>query len=651
MSLAVLAAGDLRAGDQAGRGSVAAAQQAGQQGRAAAMAGVRAAANRLNRTLQLKGSGLTVVRSHSELHRSLHGSFSGEQVLPIADASKWLAVATIMTLVDEGKLDLDLPVSRYVKEFARDDHRRLTLRQCLSCTSALPARMNDRMKGWTMERFAEEAADESMRNYPGTAFIYGGVSFQMVAIAAERVSGKTWHELFAQRIAEPIGMRDTKFGTITPIAADPGKTNLPWVAGGAVSTLNDYTRFVRMLLAQGEWHGKAVLSEASVKEMLRNQIPTRIDVTTDFLETRHLRYGLGTWIEHLDDDLVRLSDPGDFGFTPWIDPDLEIGGVFAVKDRKDRILRNLPRVYKQVRAAVTSPAFAGTSETVRLRHGGRDRRYHLHVPAHEQNHAGLPVMVVLHGGGGSGANVRETTRLDRLGVQAGFIVAFPDGTGTLAKRSLTWNSGGIECYASRHKVDDVGFLKDVVQDIQKKVPVNPGRIYVVGYSNGGMMCHRLARQAADVFDGIAVVAGAMDFTDADAVTSIAAMLIHGTDDQNVLIEGGQTVAGRNKRVDASLQDAVDYYMARNNLIGYPMTSNKDGAYIEQYTRGKGTGAPSPLWVVKLEEGGHAWPGAPRRSPMVGDVPHPWHASRWIVSFFAGLPLSDAGKDFSPAVPR
>lgn len=630
-------------------------QKAGQspagKNRGTELAAVRAAADHVNRTLRLDGSGLTVVRPYHELHRSLHGSFSGEQVVPIASASKWLTAAVIMSLVDEGKLDLDLPVSRYVEEFARDDHRRVTLRQCLSHISALPARINDRMKRWDMERFAEEAADEAMRNYPGTAFSYGGVGFQMAAIAAERVSGMTWHDLFAHRIAEPLGMRDTKFGTLQPVAGDPGKTALPWAAGGAVSTLNDYTRFVRMLLAEGEWHGKAVLSQESVREILRNQVPKRIDIKTDFVDTFDVRYGLGTWIENHDDGLVRLSDPGAFGFTPWIDPDLNVGGVFAVKDRWKRIKRNMPRIYAAVREAVQSPAVAGTSETVLMRHGGRDRRYHLHVPPHDQDDAGLPVIVVLHGGGGNGAQVRETTGFDKLGVQGGFVVAFPDGTGRLPKKLLTWNSGGIDVYAARHKVDDVDFLKNVVVDIQKRVPVNAGRIYVVGHSNGGMMCHRLAREAADVFDGIAVVAGAMNFTEADSEKPIAAILIHGTKDQNVLIDGGETKAGRKKRSDASLQDAVDYYMARNKLIGYPLASVRDGANVDAYQRGKADEATEPLWVVKLTGGGHAWPGAARRTRLGGDKPHKWPATRAIVAFFRSLQLGKLHKHGTPAVPR
>ncbi|MFT4515778.1 MAG: poly(3-hydroxybutyrate) depolymerase [Planctomycetota bacterium] len=612
--------------------------------------GVREAANRLAKTLHLDGAGLSIVRANQELHRSLHGTFSGEQVVPIASASKWLAVATIMTLVEDGTLDLDVPLSRYVKEFERDDRRRVTLRQCLSCVSGLPARINDRMRNWDMKRFTEEAADEAMRAYPGTSFIYGGVSFQMVAVAAERATGKDWHMLFAERIANRLGMRDTQFGSLLPMGGDPGKTTLPWIAGGAVSTLNDYTRFVRMLLAEGEWHGNQVLSRESVKVMLQNQVPKRIDIKTNEVASQHLRYGLGTWIEELDDGVVRLSAPGAFGFTPWIDPDLEIGGVFAVKDRGPKVRRNLLRVQAVVRTAVMSPAVAGTNETVRLRHGGRDRRFHMHVPPYEQNHPGMPLLVVLHGGGGSGEQIRTTTGLDKLGVRQGFVVAFPDGTGRLPKKLLTWNSGGIDVYAQRHEIDDVDFLKNVVVNIQKKVPINSDRIFVVGHSNGGMMCHRLAREAADVFDGIAVVAGAMNFTDNGVHGPIATLLIHGTNDKNVPFEGGPAGGRGKKRIDASLKDAVDYYVLRNGLVAYPQTDVEEGVEFARYLRGKGNTAVLPVQVVTLKKGGHAWPGQLHTSRLLADRAHPWLASRGVIKFFAAL-RPDMLPNKSPAAPR
>lgn len=612
--------------------------------------GVRAAAQRATKVLRADGAGLTVFRGGRELHRSLHGQFAADQVLPIGAASKWLTVATILTLVEDGTLQLEHPVARYVTEFDRDDKRRVTLRQCLSCVGGLPAKMNDRMRGWDMDRFAEEAADEALRTGPNDAFAYGDVGIQVVALCAVRATGEGWHDLFKKRIADRLGMRDTAFGALHPLADEPGKTALPWTATGAVSTLNDYTRFVRMLLADGRWHGEQVLSRRSIDEMLRDQVPPLVDVRAPD-GVGDARYGLGTWIEMDGKDVVRFSDAGAFGFTPWMAADRSYGGVFAVQDRGAVVRRQLRSVHKAIDKAVVSPEVVGTAETVNLRHGGRDRRYHLHVPPHAQNHGGMPLLLVLHGGGGSGENVRAVTGLDKVGIEKGFVVAFPDGTGRLPKKLLTWNAGGIDVYASRNNIDDVDFCRTVVADIQQRVAIDPKQVFVTGHSNGGMMCHRLAREASDVFRGIAPVAGAMNLTEVDAATPIPVLMIHGSKDEHVRIGGGETRAGRGRRVDASLQDAVDYYVERNGLLAYPDSAARGDVKVAKYMRKKGDGEPTPVWVVTLEGGGHPWPGALLRPRGLNERPFEWPASRAIVEFFASLGSGDLQNRMTPSVPR
>jgi len=590
--------------------------------------------------LRLDGAGLVVLRDGGELHRSLHGNLTAEVVLPIASASKWLAVATILTLADEGLLDLDVPVGRYVKEFDRADKESLTLRLCLSCTGGVPARLPDRMRGWDMQKFAAEAADTALRGNPRSVFRYGGVGFQIAAVAAERVTGKSWHQLFASRIAGPLGLTQTKFGTLLPIGGEPGTAALPWVAGGAVSTLDDYTRFLHMLLARGRWNDRQVLAEASVQAMWRDHVPEMIEVRAVGFDAENVRYGLGTWIETLADGGVRVSDPGAFGFTPWIDLDLQVAGVFAVQDRVGRVLPQLRKVQDAVRRAVQSPAVAGTSSVVSLSHGGRDRRYHLHVPPGAEGAAGLPLLLVLHGGGGSGEQAQQTTGLAERGIRAGFVVAFPDGTGPLRSRLLTWNSGGIPTYAEDHDVDDVAFLRALVADVQKRVAIDARRVFAAGHSNGGMMCHRLARQAADVFAGIAVVAGAMNFTDADPATPVAVLLVHGTADEHVRYEGGapREASGRaGNREDASVQQAIDYYLARNDLRGYPASRQDGKVRIDDYANARADGPSStPLRVITLEGGGHAWPGAAEKTHRRADQPFPFDATAAILEFFSAL---------------
>lgn len=637
-----------------------------QPARSPSLEPLTAAVDRMVASLRLDGAALAVLRKNGEIHRSEHGGLGADHVIPIASASKWLAVATVLSLVDDGVLDLDLPLSRYIAEFDRDDKDHVTLRQCLSCTAGFAARLGGRMRGWGTDEFAAAVADAALRHGPGDGFRYGGVTFQVAAVAAERATGRSWHELFAERIAEPLGMGVTRFGGLHPIASEPGTARLPWVAGGAVSSLDDYSKFVRCLLDEGRAGGRQVLSEASVAVMFGDQVPRHVEVhavgvDADDIDAEEVRYGLGTWIFDLGGGRSRVADPGAFGFTPWIDRDLGIGGVFAVEDRVRRVFGRLASVMATVREVAESPLVAGTESTITLGHDGRLRRYHLHVPPQAGDPAGLPLVLVLHGGGGNGEQIARTTGFGRVADREGFIAAFPDGTGRLRNRLLTWNSGTLPVFAVDNDVDDVGFLREVVADIGRRVPVDASRVFAVGHSNGGMMCHRLAREAADLFTGIAVVAGAMNYTETDSDLPIGVLIVHGTADESVRYGGGRPKkpAGRaSRRVDASVQDAIDYYLDRNSLLGYPDSRRSpldDGAKIDTYGKNRiGEASWTPLRVITLEGGGHAWPGAKGRPRLLGDRPYDFEATQAIWDFFTLVrrePQAAKTQGRVPAVPR
>jgi polyhydroxybutyrate depolymerase len=347
------------------------------------------------------------------------------------------------------------------------------------------------------------------------------------------------------------------------------------------------------------------------------------------------RYGLGTWLLRTDDrDPLSCADPGAFGFTPWIDPELGIGGVLALRHRFRQVLPWWRELRTAARTAVRSEEVAGIDTEVMLGHGGRDRQYLLHVPARAPSP--MPLLVVLHGGGGTAAQARATTGFDAIADREGFAVVYPDGTGPLRGRLLTWNSGGIPVYAQEQRVDDVGFLKTVVADVAKRIAVDPDRVYATGHSNGAMMCHRLAREAADVFAAIAPVAGAMNFTAVDAALPISVLMIHGSADEHVRFEGGRpnrSVARAGDRVDASVQAASTYYVARAGLRSEP-TIEQDGK-VETTTWGR---APDDsesavrVRVVRLIGGGHAWPGAADRQRPLSDLPFDYPATRAIWDF-------------------
>lgn len=620
------------------------------------------AVGRLVSSLRLEGAALVVLRQNGEIHRSEHGAVGSDQVLPVASASKWFTVATILSLVDDGVLDLDAPVARYVQEFDRDDKDMVTLRQCLSCTAGFGVRLGGRMRGWGSDEFAAAAADAALRHGPGNGFRYGGVTFQVAALAAERATGKSWHKLFAEHIARPLGLDDTAFGARHPIGSEPGTAKLPWVAEGAVSTLEDYSRFMRCLLNNGRVGNKQVLSEASCKAMFRDSVPGHVEVHSDGFDADSVRYGLGTWLFALDGGAVRASNPGAGGFTPWIDVDLGLAGVFAVHNSRRRVLPRLLALQGTVRKVAHSPLVSGKDTSINLTYGGRDRRYYLHLPPQAAKAPSLPLVLMLHADGDSGEQVARTTGFTDVADREGFIVAFPDGTGPARHRRLTWNSGGLPVYAVDRDIDDVGFLREVIADIGRRTPVNVSRVFAVGHSNGGMMCHRLAREAGDLFAGIAVVGGAMNFTKVTSAMPLGVLIIHGSDDQHVLYHGGKPRAAKGRvgrRVDASVQDAVDYYIRRNALHGYPKSATdpfKSLVKVDTYGTGQdGNGSWAPVRVITLTGGGHAWPGAGEPLAKGGDRPFDYDATQNIWDFFSivrRVPISASRKNRgTPAVPR
>jgi CubicO group peptidase (beta-lactamase class C family) len=102
-------------------------------------------------------AGLSVIDGTEVVHQNLRGGLAVDAPMPIASASKWLAVATILSVVDEGLLELDAPVAEYVVELDRPDKRTMTLRQCMSCTAGWSGFLLGEQPGWGSDEFAVAA--------------------------------------------------------------------------------------------------------------------------------------------------------------------------------------------------------------------------------------------------------------------------------------------------------------------------------------------------------------------------------------------------------------------------------------------------------------------------------------------------------------
>ena len=145
--------------------------------------------------------------------------------------------------------------------------------------------------------------------------------------------------------------------------------------------------------------------------------------------------------------------------------------------------------------------------------------------------------------------------------------------------------------------------------------------------------------------------GAMNFTAKDSPEPIGVLLVHGTADGNVRYEGGapRDSTGRSgERVDASVRDAIDYYLDRNGLRGYPETKTDGKVRLDSYATNKdGKPSSAPLRVITLEGGGHAWPGMPNQARPGADRPFPFPTAREIWLFFVELRRAPG----SPSAPQ
>ena len=303
---------------------------------------------------RLRGAAALIMRDNRVIYERAFGDYTTNTVVPIASASKLISASVIMSVVDEGLLSLDAPISKYLPDLTGKEGS-ITLRQLMSHTSGLPG--NNRCLANTSITLAE-CVDQIFRvglqTDPGTQFRYGGVSFQVAGRLAEVASGKSWNTLFEEKIKNPLNMVNTSYGN----------TENPRIAGGASSTLQDYANLLQMLLNGGVFNRKRSLSAQSVTEMQRDQTRGVPIASTPQPDKR--RYGLGAWRDIVDSKgkAIQLSCQGAFGFSPWIDVQRKLVGVFLVRNRLRNVLGTVEQVQKTIREMVDSRRSAAVNTSV-----------------------------------------------------------------------------------------------------------------------------------------------------------------------------------------------------------------------------------------------------------------------------------------------
>lgn len=279
----------------------------------------------------------------------------------------------------------------------------------------------------------------------------------------------------------------------------------------------------------------------------------------------------------------------------------------------------------------STASFAHGETRYSLKEPGHDRSYFVHVPRNLRETKPLPVVIVLHGGYGQGADIQKMSQMDKVADANGFLAIYPDGL------SRSWNAGGC-CGPSMEKnIDDVGFIRDMIDDIGKHYCVDRRRVYATGFSNGSMLAHRLACELSDRIAAVATVSGVIMLEKCQPQRPMSVLVVHGTADPRSLWEGGIGDKNPKKGARDSIAKTMSTLYTRYGCGAETATLFQKGAATCSVARGCDGG--NEVGLCKIEGGGHQWPGGePVWERKLGPINLDMPASAVIWDFFKRHPL-------------
>ncbi|MEO8395312.1 MAG: PHB depolymerase family esterase, partial [Chloroflexota bacterium] len=242
--------------------------------------------------------------------------------------------------------------------------------------------------------------------------------------------------------------------------------------------------------------------------------------------------------------------------------------------------------------------------------GRWERDYLLYLPVNYTREQPIPLLLVLHGGSGTAHSMIKLTQgiFNTLADEHNFMVVYPNGFGR------QWNDGRFQVRGGRN-IDDVGFIRELIDSLASAYAVDTQHVFVTGMSNGGHMAYRLACDLSDKIAGIASVAALMPDNLEQACTPhrpMPVLIIAGTEDTLVPYRGG-TVGGQLLRrgTVASADVTLRFWAKINGCTGEPEVTDledrdpRDGTHIRE-TLYSSCDAPTVMYTIV--GGGHTWPG-------------------------------------------
>jgi polyhydroxybutyrate depolymerase len=291
-------------------------------------------------------------------------------------------------------------------------------------------------------------------------------------------------------------------------------------------------------------------------------------------------------------------------------------------------------------ATLPSPLKPGRY-TISLQTENYLRTAQVHIPRGYQPDTKPPLVLLLHGGGGSGTSALEKDGWADKADQAGFVVVAPEGLGarpTAAASFKTnpamWNSGQHRLREAFSGVDDVAFIRALLDTLREQLPHDQERVFCTGHSNGGGMTFRLASELSDRFAAVACVAGRLTIEKPKPSKLLPTLYIIGTVDPLMPLAGGEVKSPwggswTNRPVEEQLVQWAEVLGCEK--AARTISDSDDIRKLEYPSKNKGP----TLTVIYLDGHGHHWPGGKQSLPesMIGPIKSKLNATETIWNFF------------------
>jgi polyhydroxybutyrate depolymerase len=282
--------------------------------------------------------------------------------------------------------------------------------------------------------------------------------------------------------------------------------------------------------------------------------------------------------------------------------------------------------------------------SLKIKSGGWERVYHLQIPTIYDGKKAIPVVLIFHGAGGGGALYLARNGWAEKAEKEGFLAVAPDGLAArpgLPPQFLLnprlWNDGQLRTEGPRARVDDVAFVRDLLEELGRKFNIDSSRVYIAGHSNGAGMVFHLGARLADRFAAIAAVAGHCWDQNPSPSRPLPTVYIIGSKDPLVRLEGGDMISPWGKRTYPPVSRTLTKWAAAIGVSADPvLVRDVRGVRVERFGP---AGAKAALTVYIVEGQGHGWPGGqesglPRQ--WIGPSVKTFKATDEIWNFFKNI---------------